>query len=288
MFRTETHAPVMILGESGSGKEVLARTLHANGARRDRPFVAVNVAALPSELLESELSGHAKGAFTGAAIAKRGLFEAADTGTLLLDEIAEMPPPLQAKLLRALQGGEIRRVGDTRAFSGRARPLRDQPGPARVRERAPVPRGPLLPLRVFTLTVPPLRQRLDDIVPLATMFLEEHGHPTQRFTPDAARALQQHKWPGNIRELANSMHHAAVLSGGREIDVTHLPDEVVRPPRRAPRKDALRSLAEVEREHVLRVMEACGGSQIDAARVLGIGRTTLWRKLRALGVDSTE
>jgi DNA-binding NtrC family response regulator len=143
-------------------------------------------------------------------------------------------------------------------------------------------------LRVFTLTVPPLRRRVDDILPLAAMFLEEHGHPAQRFTSDAERALQRHAWPGNIRELANAMHHAAVLSGGREIDLAHLPEDVLRPSRPAPDEDALRSLAEVERDHVLRVIEACGGSQVEAARILGIGRTTLWRKLRALGIASAD
>jgi DNA-binding NtrC family response regulator len=284
-------APVMILGESGSGKEVLARALHANSPRKGGPFVAVNVAALPAELLESELFGHVKGAFTGAAAAKRGLFEAAAGGTLLLDEIAEMPPPLQAKLLRALQDGEIRRVGDTRPFSVDVRifcatnqDLRACVAQRRFREDL------YYRLKVFALALPPLRQRADDILPLAAMFLEQHGHPTGRFAPRAQRALERYPWPGNIRELANAVHHGAVLSGGADVDLAHLPEEVASPrPAPGPASGAaLRTLAEVEREHVLRVLEACGGHQVDAARVLGIGRTTLWRKLRGFGIEPAE
>ncbi len=282
-------APVTIQGESGSGKEVLARALHANSPRRERPFVAVNVAALPAELLESELFGHVKGAFTGAATAKRGLLEAADSGTLLLDEIAEMPLALQAKLLRALQDGEVRRVGDTRPFSVDVRilcatnqDLRACVAQRRFREDL------YYRLRVFTLTVPPLRERAEDVLPLAAMFLRQHRHPTGRVTPRAERVLQAHAWPGNVRELANAVNHGAVLSAGADVDVPHLPDDVVRPPASAAAAGALRTLAEVEREHVVRVLEACGGRQIDAARVLGIGRTTLWRKLRAFGIDAEE
>ncbi len=282
-------APVMIQGESGSGKEVLARALHANSPRKDRPFVAVNVAALPSELLESELFGHAKGAFTGASAAKRGLFEEAHGGTLLLDEIAEMPLPLQAKLLRALQDGEIRRVGDTRPFSVDVRifcathqDLRACVGQRRFREDL------YYRLKVFTLAIPPLRDRAEDLQPLATMFLQVHGHPTGRFTARAQRALEAYRWPGNLRELANCVQHGAVLSAGADVDVQHLPDDVVHPPPKRAAGDVMRTLAEVEREHVVRVLEACGGRQTDAARVLGIGRTTLWRKLRALGLEAED
>src|SRR3990172_2384048 len=167
-------APVVITGESGTGKEVLARALHANSARRDKPFLAVNVAALPDGLLESELFGHLKGAFTGASAAKRGLFEAADGGTLLLDEISEMPLVLQAKLLRVLQGGEVRRVGDTRPFSADVRVLctthQDlRSAVARLQFREDL----YYRLRVFTLLVPPLRERGEDILSLARLFLEQ-------------------------------------------------------------------------------------------------------------------
>ncbi len=284
-------APVVILGESGAGKEVLARTLHANSPRKHQPFVAINVAALPAELLESELFGHVKGAFTGASTAKRGLFEAADGGTLLLDEIAEMPLALQAKLLRSLQDGEIRRVGDTRPFSVDVRifcatnqDLRACVAQRRFREDL------YYRLNVFTLTLPPLRERREDILPLATMFLQQHGHRTGRYTARAQHALESHRWPGNIRELANCAQHGAVLSGGADVDVPHLPVDVVNPSgaSRAGGGGALATLAEVERDHVLRVLESCGGHQADAARILGIGRTTLWRKLRALGIEAAE
>lgn len=284
-------APVVITGESGTGKEVLARALHANGPRRGGPFVAVNVAALPGELLESELFGHAKGAFTGAGAEKRGLIEAAAGGTLLLDEIGEMPLPLQAKLLRALQEGEVRRVGDVRAFSVDVRVIsathRDL---ARLVEEGRFREDLYYRLKVFTLRLPALRERREDVLPLCRELLDAAGQAHVRLTPAAARALQAHGWPGNVRELQSAITHALALRDDDAIDVEHLPEEVTTPgaPRRpsamASVADALKTLAEVEREHVVRVLEACGGRQADAARVLGIGRTTLWRKLRELGV----
>ncbi len=285
----ESDAAVLIEGESGSGKEVLARALHANSPRRDRPFVAVNVAALPAELLESELFGHVRGAFTGATAARRGLLEAAEGGTILLDEIAEMPPALQAKLLRALQDGEVRRVGDTRAFSVDVRVLCATNQDLRACVAARRFREDLYyRVRVFTLTVPPLRERVGDVLPLARMFLEQRGHRTGRFTPAARRLLEAYRWPGNVRELANAVSHGAVLSRGEDVDVPHLPEEIASPRPVAAAPSALRTLADVEREHVLRVLEACGGRHVEAARILGIGRTTLWRKLRAFGIDTEE
>jgi len=278
---------VIILGESGSGKEVLARALHGNSPRNKGPFLAVNVAALPGDLLESELFGHAKGSFTGALANKRGLFEAAESGTLLLDEIAEMPLGLQAKLLRALQDGEIRRVGETRPFTVDVRilcatnqDLRACVAQRRFREDL------YYRLRVFTLEVPPLRQRVEDIMPLATMFLGQQGRRATRFTHRAEKALRSHRWPGNVRELGNAIKHGAVLSGSQDVDAEHLPDEVLNPAKSVlPAAGPPKTLAEVEREYVLQVLEECGGHQVEAARVLGIGRTTLWRKLRQLGID---
>jgi two-component system response regulator HydG len=271
---------VVILGESGTGKEVIARTLHANGPRAGKAFVAVNVAALPAELLESELFGHARGAFTGAVGARAGLFEEADGGTLFLDEIAEMPLPLQAKLLRALQSGEVRRVGETRparvdvrVICATHQDLAEAVAERRFREDV------YYRLKVFTLKVPPLRERAPDILPLARMFLERAGH-SGRTTPAAERALLAHRWPGNVRELANAALHGAVLAGAADVDVAHLPDDVLAPAPAAAAPGALRTLAEVEREHVQRVLAACGGRHAEAASILGIGRTTLWRKLR--------
>jgi two-component system response regulator HydG len=280
-------APVVITGESGTGKEVLARTLHANGPRAAASFVAVNVAALPSELLESELFGHVKGAFTGAVADKRGLMEAAAGGTLFLDEIGEMPLPLQSKLLRALQDGEVRRVGAVRSFSADIRVVcathRDL---ARRVEEGLFREDLYYRLKVFTLRVPSLRERREDVLPLCAQLLDAVGHPEVRLTPAAAAALEAYPWPGNVRELQSAMTYALALRDGDELDVAHLPDEVTSPRRAGPGTPVLRTLAEVEREHVLRVLEACEGRQADAARVLGIGRTTLWRKLRELGVTA--
>jgi two-component system response regulator HydG len=283
----DTNASMIILGESGTGKEVVARAVHASSARTGAPFVPVNVAALPAELLESELFGHARGAFTGAATAKEGLFTAADGGTLFLDEIGEMPLPLQAKLLRVLQDGQVRRVGETRSFAVDARIVC-----ATHRDLAALVSGGLFRedlyyrLNVLRLRVPPLRERLDDVIPLARTFLAQEGKPGLLFTAAVKTALEQHAWPGNVRELANAIKHGVALAQGDVIDLEHLPEELTsaRSSRSAPQAAAtthdLRSLAEVEREHVLRVLEACGGSQMEAARVLRIGRSTLWRKMR--------
>ncbi len=293
-------APVVILGESGTGKEVVARTLHASGPRASRPFVAINVAALPAELLESELFGHAKGAFTGAVRPKTGLFEEAHGGTLFLDEIGEMPLPLQAKLLRALQDGEIRRVGEARAFAVDARIVCATHRDLAAEVRKGTFREDLYyRLRVLTLKVPPLRERREDVLPLARAFLrEESGTNATAFAPDAEARLLAHGWPGNVRELQNAVKHGAALARGKLVRAEDLPDELgdvtsVQPslqpaPQPATGPAELRSLAEIEREHVLRVLDACGGSQVEAARVLGIGRNTLWRKLRTFATDAPE
>ena len=275
-------APIVLLGESGTGKEVLARALHANSARSGGPFIAVNIAALPSDLLESELFGHARGAFTGAAAHKEGLFHAAANGTLFLDEIAEMPVSLQAKLLRALQDGEVRRLGETRASAidvrivcATHRDLDERVAEGAFREAL------LYRLKVLTLKIPALRERREDILPLARMLLREEGRDDLRLSAAAELLLEAHSWPGNVRELQNAIKHGVALADGCEIDVEHLP-ETMRRPSTAPVHGAAKSrtLAEVEREHIERVLEQCGGSQVDAARVLGIARNTLWRKLR--------
>lgn len=279
-------APVVIEGESGTGKEVLARALHANSSRAARPFVAVNVAALPADLLESELFGHARGAFTGATTAKQGLFEEAAGGTLFLDEIGEMPHALQAKLLRALQDGEVRRVGETRSFSVDVRVLCATNLDLHAQVLAGRFRSDLYyRLRVFSFVVPPLRERPEDILPLAQVLLDRIPHATRRFTREAETALQRYSWPGNVRELGNAVQHGAVLSQGDEIDVDHFPDEVASG-RPAPSPAGFETLAEVERQHVARVLGSCNGNQAEAARILGIGRTTLWRKMRELQFDN--
>ncbi|UJR85506.1 Hypothetical protein I5071_75860 [Sandaracinus amylolyticus] len=280
----ENDAPVVITGESGTGKEVVARVLHANGPRASKAFVAVNVAALPAELLESELFGHARGAFTGAHKDKPGLFEEADGGILFLDEIGEMPLVLQAKLLRALADGEVRRVGDNRAFAvdvrivcATHRDLAQLVREGRFREDL------YYRLKVLTLRVPPLRERRDDVLALAKSFLAaEPRTKAKGFAQDAKDALLGYEWPGNVRELQSAVKHGAALARGSEIRLEDLPEELSSPRSASPRERVkLRPLDEVEREHVLGVLEACSGNMGDAARVLGIGRNTLWRKLKS-------
>jgi two-component system response regulator HydG len=281
-----TDAPVVILGETGSGKEVFARVVHTNSARSMRPFVAVNVAALPTELLESELFGHARGAFTGASTARAGLFEAAHGGTLFLDEIGEMPISLQAKLLRALQDGEIRRLGETASFAVDVRIVcathRDLAEGVR---RGTFREDLYYRLKVLTLRVPPLRERRGDILPLAAAFLANEKSQARAFDRRAEARLLAHGWPGNIRELQNAVKHGAALATGAWVRAEDLPDDLGSPsaPTAATSRpfDDGRSLAEVEREHIERVLAACGGAQAEAARVLGIGRNTLWRKLQS-------
>jgi len=282
-----TDAPLVVFGESGTGKEVVARTVHASGKRAEAPFVAVNVAALPAELLESELFGHAKGSFTGADRNKTGLFEEANGGTIFLDEIGEMPLPLQAKLLRALQDGEIRRVGDTRSFGVDVRVIcathRDL---AELVRRGTFREDLYYRLKVLSLRVPPLRDRREDILPLARHFLSAEG-TAKELDATCERALLEYRWPGNVRELQSAMKHGAALATGKTITAADLPDEI-HVHERASNDVVLRPLVEVEREHVLAVLDACHGSQAEAARVLGIGRNTLWRKMRAFALEPTS
>jgi two-component system response regulator HydG len=245
----------------------------------------VNCGAIPAELLESELFGHVRGAFTGAVSDHAGLFETANGGTFLLDEVGELPLPLQVKLLRVLQAGEFRPVGDNRALSVDVRVIA-----ATHRNLADlVARGLFREdlyyrLKVFTLRLPPLRERAEDILPLARQFLELEPGRARRFSPEAERALLAWSWPGNCRELENCVRHGAALAEGAEVTLADLPEELCSAtpgPRPASAPTRLVALAAVEREHVLGVLAACAGSQAEAARVLEIGRSTLWRKLDA-------
>lgn len=276
---------VLVTGESGVGKERIARFIHDESTRGGGAFVAINCGAIPESLLESELFGHAKGAFTGASQDRPGLFEAANGGTLFLDEIGEVPPPMQVKLLRALQEREVRRVGENknrkvnvRVIAATNRDLVAEVNAARFRQDL------YYRLRVVEIRVPPLRERRDDILPLARLFLTEAGARTGRkstgFTPRAANQLVRHTWPGNVRELENAAERAVVLAEGSRIDVDDLPEEVGLALPTAYALGKVQPLEEVERNYILAVMRANGGDKAQAAEQLQIGTATLYRKLK--------
>ncbi|MDE2510514.1 MAG: sigma-54-dependent Fis family transcriptional regulator [Elusimicrobia bacterium] len=288
-----TEATVLILGESGTGKELIARALHEKSARRNGAFVAVNCGALPEGLLESELFGHVRGAFTGAERSKRGLFEEASGGTLFLDEISETTPGLQVKLLRALQEGEVRRVGDNhpvkvtgRLVAATNKDLVKLVAEGKFREDL------YYRLKVFPIDLPPLRERPEDILPLAEHFLRKAkkklGGTASKFSPEAADALRRYRWPGNVRELEHVVERVMIMAGGAAVASGDLPPEML-PGGTAPAavKDkggAGGTLEAAERRHVQLVLEACGGNQAEAAKRLGVARNTLWRKLKAWGL----
>jgi two-component system, NtrC family, response regulator HydG len=279
---------VLITGESGVGKEAVARFIHDESARAPRPFVAINCAAVPEALIESELFGHVRGAFTGATQDRVGLFESANGGTLLLDEIGDLPMPMQVKLLRVLQEREFRRVGEnrTRRVDVRviAATLRDLPGEvAAGRFRQDL----YYRLRVIEIRIPPLRERRDDILPIARRVLTETAArmklAVSGFTPAAADQLLRWGWPGNVRELQNVVERALVLARGNRIEVEDLPDEIrtSKPGIDSPGvSDTSRALADVERDHILRVLDSVEGNRTRAASILGIGQATLFRKLK--------
>jgi DNA-binding NtrC family response regulator len=293
-------APVVIRGETGTGKELLARFIHAHGTRGEGPFVAVNCGAIHAELMESELFGHARGAFSGAIQDHHGLFEEASGGTLLLDEIAEIPLALQVKLLRVLQEGEVRRVGTNRPVSVDVRVLAATHRDLERLVREGAFREDLYyRLKVFVLRLAPLRERPEDVIPLARQVLGRLLGTEVQICPKAAAALLAHAWPGNARELVNAMRHAAALAQGGTIAIQDLPEEIGAsaseahgpapraehpPPSPAP-PGPLEPLAVVERRHILAVVAACRGNQAQAARALGIARNTLWRKLEAYALE---
>ena len=279
------HAGVTVLltGETGTGKELFARAIHYNGPRSGAPFVDINCAALPENLLESELFGHEKGAFTGATVSKPGLFEMADGGTVFLDEIGHLALPLQAKLLRALQEKTIRHVGGTRPIPVDVRIIAATHVDLEQAVRAREFREDLFyRLNVVPIMLPPLRQRRDDILPLARHFLErfadEYGVPVPTFSSAAMRALMEREWPGNIRELRNVIERAVLLADTATIDASHL--ELETHAAAAPGGIPFpATLGAVINATVLRTMEACGGNKSESARRLGISRTRLQRIL---------
>jgi two-component system, NtrC family, response regulator HydG len=274
---------VLLLGESGVGKERIARLIHDTSPRQAGPFVAINCAAVPEALLESELFGHVRGAFTGAVNDRPGLFEAARGGTLLLDEVGELPLPMQAKLLRVLQEREVRRVGenreraiDVRVLAATHRDLQGDVKAGRFREDL------FFRLKVIELKVPPLRERPEDIVPLARRALADAVAraklPERELSAAVTRRLLEYPWPGNVRELFNAMERAAVLSSGRRVDREDLPEELLRSGSGAP--GAGTTLAEAERELILSTLAHERGNRARTATRLDIGQATLFRKLK--------
>ena len=295
-------ATVLVRGESGTGKELVARALHRNSPRRDRPLVTVNCAALQESLLESELFGHEKGAFTGATQAKRGLVEVAEGGTLFIDEIAEMAPALQAKLLRVLEDGHYRRVGGTREFHADVRVVAATNKPLEDEQKAGRFRADLFyRLNVVTVAMPALRERPEDVPDLVEHFLatRQLGAVRSRVGPEAMGALLRYDWPGNVRELANVIERAQILAENHLITVDDLPENLVAVPAApgscgAPPDAAFREchcadepaaegtagtlrLDEAERLHVLGVLRQESGNKVQAAKALGISRRALYR-----------
>ena len=276
---------VLITGETGTGKEVLARHIHARSPRHDGPFVAVNCSALPEALLESELFGHRAGAFTGAHGDQIGLFEAAENGTIFLDEIGDVSPALQAKLLRVLQSKEVRPVGETksqlvnvRVVSATNRNLEILVKEGKFREDL------LYRLRVVHIALPPLRERVDDILPLARHFLAEFRRRLKiqnlRLSPATLDVLMKYPWPGNVRELENALEHAAVVCSGGLVTPDVLPATLTGYDPSTTEPDPRRPLEEVEKRHILRTLELTRGNRAEAARILGISESTLYRRLK--------
>jgi len=287
-----SEASILILGESGTGKELVARSVHAHSERADRPFVAVNCSAIPSGLLESELFGHEKGAFTGAASRKAGKFEAANGGSVFLDEIADMPVETQAKILRALERKEIERVGgtqvipvDVRFIAASNKNVADLVAKGTFREDL------FFRLSGFCLSLPPLRERKEDIPLLADHFLAGEGKG-KTLTPEALQWLMTYHWPGNVRELRNVVGAAALLAGAA-IEAEHLPPAItnvlsIHPlEESAPDEDAGldQTLAEMERAMIIEALRRTGGVQRTAAGLLRIKERSLWHRIEKYGID---
>jgi two-component system response regulator AtoC len=292
----EYKATVLLTGESGTGKEVLARAIHAQSGRRNQAFVAVNCAAIPEALLESELFGHARGAFTGADRARRGLFVEADGGTLFLDEIGELPPPLQAKLLRVLQEEEVMPIGeskprriDVRVIAATSRDLDRDVASGRFREDL------FYRLDVFRVRVPPLRERRDDVPLLVDHFIarfrETLGKPVRTIADEALDRLVAHAWPGNVRELENVVERAMILADSDRITVADLPEAIATPRRKADAAPApsgdfsmRRARRRFEAELIRRALEATGGNRTRAAKLLEISHRALLYKIKEYGL----
>jgi DNA-binding NtrC family response regulator len=290
----DTQAAVLLTGESGTGKELVARMLHDRSHRRDRPMVVVNCAAVPPSLIEAELFGHERGAFTGAVRKRDGRFKSADGGTLFLDEIGETPLETQAKLLRVLQEGELVPVGsntpikvDVRLVSATNRDLKAMVAEGRFREDL------YYRVKVFDLVLPPLRERRGDLPLLVEQFLREFHPGAQELpalSPSAWAALRDYAFPGNVRELRHAIQHASILARGGEIDVQHFPPEISGKPaaegEAGSRAHSLsEAMEEYEKELILRTIKGTGEKRQRAAKLLGISRKSLWKKLTKYGLQ---
>jgi len=285
-----TDSSVLVLGESGTGKELVARAIHERSTRAGRPFVPIHCGALPREVLESELFGHEKGAFTGAVNAKPGLIELADGGTLLLDEIGEMEPDSQVKLLRVLETGAFFRVGGTRARRVDVRIVAATNRDLAEAMRAGEFRQDLYyRINTITLSLPPLRDRRDDVAPLAQHFLETStAYGAKRLSAAALACLEAYPWPGNVRELQHAIERAVILAKGDEIQPQDLPPEVAcgaPPPAAAP---AAGSLEAMERQHIVTILRQVGGHRGKAAALLAIDPKTLYRKILGYQIRPEE
>ena len=283
-------ATVLITGESGVGKERVARLVHDESPRAAGPFIAVNCGAITETLLESELFGHKRGAFTGAVSDRQGLFETANHGTLLLDEVGEVSPAMQVKLLRVLQEREVRRVGESKS-----RPVNVRVLAATNRDVAyGVAEGAFRQdlyyrLKVVELHVPPLRERREDILPLARVLLADAavrmGRKISGLVPVAVDQLLRYEWPGNVRELENAMERAVALARGSRVDLEDLPEEIRKAfPIPVVNGETVKALSDVEKEYILAVLDLNGGNQTRTAEQLQIGSATLYRKLKKYGM----
>ncbi|NGY05976.1 sigma-54-dependent transcriptional regulator [Solimonas terrae] len=291
-----TQATVLITGETGTGKEVVARAIHRASTRRDALFVPINCAAIPADILESELFGHDKGAFTGALRDRVGKFELADGGTIFLDEITEMPAPLQAKLLRVLQEGTVERLGSNRTIELDLRVIaatNRQPAEAIRQQR--LREDLYYRINVFAIDLPPLRERRDDIEPLLRHFIDELAGAARPvpITPAALAHLRDYDWPGNVRELRNLIERALVLSGGAALDARHFPIDAAASGAAAAAvaDDALvdldldHAVAEVESRYIREALRRCANNKTRAATLLNVSERTIWNKLKRYGID---
>ena len=289
-----TDAPVLITGESGTGKELVARLIHRASDRKNKPFIPINCAAIPETLLESELFGYEPGAFTGARRRQIGKLELAAGGTVFLDEIGDFPGALQAKLLRFLEDGSFYRLGgtqpvnpDVRIISATNRDIEKMVKSGEFREDL------YYRLNLIRIHIPPLRERPEDLLALAKIFLQKfarkHKKPVRGFTDSARERLLRYPWYGNVRELKNALERAVILTRREYITEDLLPeDEDLSSAKKTPQVVDLRPLSEVEREHILRVLRYCGGNRTEAAKILGIHRNTLRNKLKEYGIGEED